>query len=292
MLGAGGWFGRTLIDDGLLSEAHEFQLVGSKRRNITVGGLSWPINAWDEAFVQAFAPTAIFNFAFLTREKEVELGRQEFVSRNKVLSERFLWAAQLPSVKFAMTVSSGVARDDYLLGVTFEKEPYGHLKRSEEENFLNQETHVAKVVLRAFAVSGPHVLRPSAYAFSDFILQAQSGLIQIKATRPTYRAYVSVSDALALVIRLWSEGRSGVIETGGDVIEMGELADAARRTVNPAASIERAELAHDDPQIYASSDGSWDSACLQTGFHPMDLHAQIKSAAAGLTWPRTFLGQK
>jgi nucleoside-diphosphate-sugar epimerase len=282
VLGAGGWFGRTLIDDGLLNEAHEFHLVGRTRRNLRFGGRNWPINTWDEASVKAFAPTVVFNFAFLTREKELELGIEEFVARNNVLSERFLWATQLPSVKFAMTVSSGVARDDHLLGVTFEKEPYGHLKRSEEKDFLSQETPVTKIVLRAFAVSGPHVFRPLAYAFSDFILQAQAGSIHIKSARPTYRAYVSVSDALTLVTRLWSDGKSGVFETGGALIEMGELADAVRRTVNPEASIERLEFANEKPEIYASTDGSWDLACLETDFQPMDLYAQIKAAAAGL----------
>jgi hypothetical protein len=287
IIGAGGWFGQTLLASHLLTKKSQTLLVGSKSGEIVVLNQKFDVHKWSYELVKAFQPNMVFNFAFLTREKVQMLGLDGFAAQNQKLTEQFLKTVTLPSVKCAMTVSSGVARLDYLANKTFNEEPYGYLKRIEEERFMQECEVPNTVVLRAFAVSGAFVSRPQDYAFSDLILQANRGSMAIKAREPVFRSYVSVEDSLKLVVSLWNIGYSGVVETGGDLVEMTKLAELIREIVNPRATINRPPLLDDKPSVYASSDGSWDAACLAVGLKTMNLRDQIQAVKES-GFPRWF----
>ena len=91
---------------------------------------------------------------------------------------------------------------------------------------------------------------------------------------------VSVLYSLRLVNEMWNDHRSGVIETGGDLVEMAELAALIREVVNPGATIDRRPMLSNKPSIYASSDGSWDAACESLGFKAKTLLEQVRVAVA------------
>ena len=84
--------------------------------------------------------------------------------------------------------------------------------------------NIAAQVCRVWSVSGPHVQHPSNYALSDFILQAQdTGRVLVSSPSRVIRSYASVDDVLALALASLSGG-SGQFDTGGAVIEVGDLA--------------------------------------------------------------------
>lgn len=266
VLGATGWFGQTLLS--MLDPSQVVLLVSSSTRDRYV--------AWDAALVRGFKPTVVANFAFLTRERVESDGEEQFTSVNAQLTEQFLLAAALPSVRAALTVSSGAAVSEPL-------SPYGRMKLAEESAALELVTPDRAVVVgRAYSVSGGYVRRPHDYAFSNLILQAAKGQVQVVADRPVLRRYVSVDDFLTVCLGRAVSGWSGVIDSGGELVEMGNLAERIVRVVNPSASVTRASQSSSKPSVYASDDGTWRAACTALGFLPADLESQIRATAVGL----------
>lgn len=265
VLGSSGWFGRefaAMRSEVAIPDAHVLEVPGP----------SAGVVVSDEE-VAAFDPTVVLNFAFLTRERVESEGLAEFGRINSELSERFLTLARADSVRFALTVSSGAA-------VTEPEQPYGQMKLAEETAALDLvDAERTVVVLRAYSVSGGYVRRPDAYAFSDFILQAARGAVQVNADRPVFRRYCSVTDSLAIAMNRGLAGESGILETGGDLVEMGELARTIVQVVNPQAEINRREIVTEDPSAYHSDDVSWQRWSTQAGISPMGLTEQIRAAS-------------
>ena len=276
VLGAGGWFGSTMLDlcSGLTDD--QVLAIGSRERLHSVCERTWQIHTFDDTRVHAFGPTLVANFAFLTRER-VELdGEAAFTQVNTLLTEQFLRSADLPTVKRVLTVSSGAA-------VTEPASPYGAMKAHEEREALARAGDRTVVVARAYSVSGPFVQRPRAYALSDMVLQAFRGAITITADRPVFRRYVSVHDVLTVCLLQGFAGSTEVIETGGQLVEMGELAHIVRTVVNPSAAVTRPELTTTVPSLYASDDHTWQQACASSGVVAMDLASQIRQVAEFLS---------
>lgn len=263
VLGATGWFGRTFMS--MIPSHVDVMGVASSPQG--------DIKTWDESAIAKFSPTIVANFSFLTREKINIVGEASFRSVNKQLGEQFLIAANSPQVRAALTISSGAA-------VVDSASVYGEMKLHEEMSSLTLNSDSKSVVVgRAYSVSGPFVRNPFDYAFSDFILQAASGNISIKSRCLTYRRYVSVSDFLAVCMFRVLSGWSGVIESGGELLELGELAETIRDVVNPSAAIGRVTPILGSPSIYASDNSSWLQACNVTAFVPADLRSQIQLTA-------------
>jgi nucleoside-diphosphate-sugar epimerase len=268
VLGASGWFGRTMLS--LLPEgAHVLADAGSHGEQLS------------EREIKTFSPTVVLNFAFLTRERVVEVGAETFRTTNMNLINRFVFALDQPEVRLGLTVSSGaVLADD---AEDPELNPYGFLKALEERLALEHVTSERAIVVpRAFSVSGSLVRRPHAYAFSDFIVQARSGSIRISARQPVFRRYVSVTDLLSVALLRANQGWSGVLDSGGELVEMGELAEMVIAETNPEASIFREPLLSDVPEIYASDGVSWDQACQACAYTPLTLTEQIREVARKL----------
>jgi nucleoside-diphosphate-sugar epimerase len=267
VLGASGWFGRTFLR--ILDPQIPVMACASAIRDHYV--------TWDDDQVQNFNPTVVANFAFLTRDRISEVGIQRFIEVNSSLTKNFIKAAQLPSVKAALTVSSGAA---VAFPLDMATNPYGVLKKREEDAAMDLVTERRSVVVaRAWSVSGPDVRTPRKYAFSDLVLQAKSGAIQVNASQPVLRRYVGVDDFLEVSMARLLSGWSGTIDSGGELVEIGELAERVRSIVNPQASISRVEQTSTEPSIYASDDISWRESYGEVGINTSDIDEQIRAVA-------------
>lgn len=272
--GATGWFGETAR---CFVPAWVATLCTSSRPQC--GCIEFSL---DE--VKAFAPSVVMNFAFLTREKVDVLGVERFRAINSRLLDEFAASASLPSVRGVVTVSSGAA-------ITAPDHPYGQLKRQEEELALSLVSASRSVsVIRAYSVSGALVRNARAYAFSDMVLQAELGEIPIRSDVLTSRRYVSVQDVLTLSVLEVNSGNSGVVETGGELVEMQDLAERVRDVVNPEATISRPHLVDSSTSVYASDGTSWVEACGRHGYVAASLEQQIADVSRGLR-ERTAAGE-
>lgn len=273
VLGAGGWFGSTVLGllDGLVPSANVLAVAREPRRH-RVRDVDWTLEAWNEGLVEQFSPTIVVNLAFVTRGYVATMALHDYERANAELTRRFLLAAHLPAVRHALTVSSGAA-------ITEPEHPYGRMKLEEEQQAL---AAVARdrtmVVARAYSVSGALVRHPGEFAFSSFVEQAAAGHIAINAERPTFRRYCDVSELLAVCLRRGLDGWSGVIESGGGLVEMGELAQLIADATGPSVTISRARQVTDVPSVYASDDLDWQQHCAALGFNPGPIAEQVARA--------------
>lgn len=271
--GATGWFGQTAVDLIAQNERQSLYLA-SRARTLVVGQAAVAIGTFDLNEIAKFEPTVVIDCAFLTRDLVSTMPLQEYVRINEGLSDQLLEISSLPSVARVVSVSSGAAvypRD--ALDADVADNPYGWTKRRSEEKLgeFVVANSTAVVVARAWSVSGAFVQKPASYALSDMILQAMRGAVHITAPTPVYRRYVSVEDLLAVALASATAPGLTVIDSGGPLVEMQELAEVIVRVVNPAATITRVVPGPGKPGTYFASPGGWDLACATARFVPASL---------------------
>jgi nucleoside-diphosphate-sugar epimerase len=283
VIGASGWLGRTALD--LLAPLGLPTLpLASRARIIRVGEREIECRVWDEGELAAFAPTVVLDCGFLTRDRVTDMPLDEYLSANRSLTERLLYATRLPDVRLALTVSSGAAvyPHDALDG-PIEDNPYGYLKREAEHRLAQAaaESGAVPVVVRAWSISGAHVQKPQGYALGSMIRDAHSGAIRITARRPVFRRYVLAEELLALGIAEGSVGPA-TIESGGELVEMAELAARIAAVVRPDAVISRGEMDPRDPDRYHSDGQDWERRCQRWDLASAALNRQIEITARGV----------
>lgn len=285
--GATGWLGRTLVS--LLAGSQvELFLLGSRNRNFEFGGVVLPINLFDLESIKEFEPTALFDFAFMTREHLQKLGLSEYIDINNSLIESALSIFSLPSVTHGLFTSSGAAvQPHFVEGQGVELNPYGYLKRK-TELLVDQETKrlgKRSLVIRPWSLSGPLTEKSDSFAFSSFINQSRSGTILVRSNRPVVRRYTSVDDFLAISIsKLF--GRSLLdkpFDSGGELISALELAKLIASTCSAPVHVQH-EVNHDlVSDNYFSDNTAWAFACKEFNYTPETLVEQIQRNLRAIT---------
>ncbi len=281
--GASGWLGRTALD--LLAPLGLPTLaLASRPRMIRIGDRDVECRVWDDREVAAFAPTVVLDCAFLTRGRVAEMPLDDYVETNRALTEHLVYATRLPSVRCALTVSSGAAvhpRD--ALDGSIEENPYGYLKREAEYRLADAAagSGAVPIVARAWSISGAHVQEPEGYALGSMIRDADAGAIRIVSRRPVFRRYVLAEELLALGI---AEGGVGpaTIDSGGELVEMAELAARVAAVVRPNTAISRGEVDPRKPDQYHSDGLDWEERCHRWGLASAPLNHQIEVTARGV----------
>jgi nucleoside-diphosphate-sugar epimerase len=257
--GAAGWFGRTAI--AMTKEVGlELLATGSKDQQIEIGGIDQLVQTQSLEIIFSFEPTVVIDTAFVTRERLPVLGYKTYVETNQKIIDQSLAIASLPSVRKYIGFSSGATM--HLGGhVSFsiEENPYAAQKRIYESKISEIATDLQSdiSVARVWSVTGSYCTKPQAFAFTDLISQAKLGLIELKAKHLVYRRYCALEDVLAIAMLPTAPGSNPIFNTGGDLIEIGELAKIVVDLVNPNAEIRRQidpELPLDD---YHSDSKDW-----------------------------------
>jgi nucleoside-diphosphate-sugar epimerase len=282
--GAGGWFGSTLA--ALLHGSGLPTAFSTQRpRVVSYGPGAVDASGWDWTAICDFAPTVVFDCAFLLRDYLGSVPLERYVYVNTMLTSRLLSLAQLTSVRAVVSVSSGAAvhPDDASKGEV-DLNPYGYLKRQAELALLALGDAVGTevVVARPWSLSGGLVTRPGRYAFSNLVIQARSGAIRIEADHEVWRRYVGVDDFFAVALATAGSLRVA-LNSGGELVEFGDLADRISSTLGSPATISRAAAAGGRADDYYSRDDSWDSACASVDFRAAGLDEQIRAVDAALT---------
>jgi nucleoside-diphosphate-sugar epimerase len=259
--GAGGWFGRTAI--AMTRQVGvDLLATGSKVQNIDIDGQGQAVQAQSLEAIAAFKPTVVIDTAFVTRERLSVLGHKTYVETNQKLIDQSLAIAALPSVRKYSGFSSGATM--HLAGHTsfsLEENPYAAQKRIYESKISEMAAELQSniSVARVWSVTGSFCTKPYSFAFTDLIAQAKLGLIEIMAKHPVYRRYCAIEDVLALAMLPRATRSNPIFDTGGDLIEIGDLAKLVVEVVNPNAEIHRQidpGLASDE---YHSDNSDWEN---------------------------------
>lgn len=221
--GAGGWLGRETLcllqrEAGPLKDLN-LTLTGSAERSIDVHGESVPIVRTDKA-LNCGAFDLILHFAFVTQEKAHHMGENAYTRANIELNESALKIAQSNPDARQLVLSSGAAKlylEKQLDSPS--KSLYAKLKLDLEEKIQDART----LTLRIWNTSGHHLgLNPN-YAISEFICSAKRNQ-SIDIRNNLRRSYVYSQDVMRASIQFLHEGGSGIVNSGGIVTHLNDLA--------------------------------------------------------------------
>jgi nucleoside-diphosphate-sugar epimerase len=256
--------------------------TGSKNQKIEIDGQSQAVHTQSLEIIAAFEPTVVIDTAFVTRERLPILGHKAYVETNQRIIDQSLDIAALPSVRKYIGFSSGATI--HLAGHTsfsLEENPYAAQKRLYESKIaeIAGSLQCDVSVARVWAVTGSYCTKPDTFAFTNLIAQAKLGLIKIMANHLVYRRYCAVEDVLAIAMLPKQVGDISVFDTGGDLIELGELAKIVVEYVNPNAEIMRQVDTGLPPDNYHSDGNEWNDLVQFAGIGFDSLSNQIARVA-------------
>jgi UDP-glucuronate decarboxylase len=291
--GITGWLGHAALHV-LTSErgvsSSDIVGIGRKRGDIPCGdGQSVKILDWDQAAESIREPSVFLHFAFLTRDKINTLGVEDFIRGNReiIKSATNLISAVRPT--HVISVSSGAVYQNPDLGTLANDillNPYGVLKLEEEValNSISSSVGASCVISRLWSLSGQDVQNTSPFALYDFIVEALTHkTISIRADHKVFRSYVDARELISLLLAVSETGKSLTFDTGGKVIEIGDLAALIAESF-PGTEIldsERSENPLEDR--YYSRNTIYDELCNKyLGRAPLSIASQIQNSIAGI----------
>ena len=293
--GATGWLGRALAEMLHQSLGERFPerviLCGSKAQSMQLeDGTTLPVHALPGATALAGTrPAWLFHFAFLTKDRVGTPSDEEYIARNREISQETVSIIEAGNVGGVMLASSGAVYD-HLHGGTREAAAnlYGMLKAEDELRFGEAcGRHGVKLVQpRIFNLSGPYMNKFGAYALSSIINDVlQGGPIRLRADKRVLRSYFYIGDLFELCMRCLADEfpADAAIKfdtVGTDVVEVGQLAERIRFLLGrPLVPIERPALRAGVEDRYIGDAEALTSLMARYDMKPLPLDEQIVRTA-------------
>lgn len=296
LTGASGWLGRATLDllQNALGDAFVERVFcfGSRQAELRLSEtqliMQRPLTDLIKLPCQ---PTYLLHFAFLTKDRAETMPEAIYCAANRVIRQSVLDALDPIGVKAAFIASSGAARfaDDVLAKPAMRL--YGTLKQEDEYAFAAwaEGRDKSLVITRIFNLSGPHINKLPSYALSSFILDALAGgPVIVQARHDVRRGYVAIRELMSLAFALLLERRGEVIrfDSGGDNIEVGELASAIASRMG--CSAERPCRDGGPADVYLGDDRNYQRLLDRHGIDRVSLAEQIDETAAFLKHASTL----
>jgi UDP-glucuronate decarboxylase len=236
--GASGWLGRTALDvlaramgdDAFLQRVTGF--ASAPKEVVLRSGLVVPLRPLKELRSLDPAPTHLVHLAYQTRNRVAELGLGPYILANVEISSLVLGALQRHRPRGVFVASSGAVyapEGGFVTDVV--SNPYGSLKYQEELLVRRAAGDIGarSVVARVFSVAGAYITKPELYALGELIMRALAGVpLTLRARGPVVRSYCAAADLLRLgILALLNPGGGSdeIFDSGGTVVEVGELAE-------------------------------------------------------------------
>jgi len=273
LTGANGWLGRETAFR-LIQENPSQPLLALGRNPALLelpGCEPIPVHQWANTDVADWEPTVLIHLAALTKERLRGMALQAYIDENDALTQSALAISRLRSIHSVVTASSGAA-------ISQLDHPYGAHKASEEALFRKSATEENKnlVVARIWSVSGRFCTKPEEFLFFDLLRQAvgDSEFIEVLAENRVYRRYVDGGEFLEICLRAALSGHSGTIDSTGEVVEAGVLAECINSVLRANKRVRRAPE-RNGPDEYLSQSAAMEKWARATGVQVSDLSHQI-----------------
>ena len=295
--GASGWLGQAALE--MLAHTlgprwtERVQCFGSTSRSLELrDGLVVTQRPLAEMATLPCRPSMLLHYAYLTREKVTGMSPEAYVAVNRAISRQTAEAAGRVGVDRVFLTSSGAVYAAMAApGTTDPSLLYGHLKREDEDLFAAYATHAAGrrvMTARLFNLSGPYINKLGSYALASFIEQARrGGKIEISAAHPVIRSYTSAANLLSVAFGgLLADDGDPVLcfDTAGErEVEVQELADVVRATVNPEAAVCRTSMLPVSADRYVGDGRRYHALATDYGVLPHDLPRQVADTAEFLS---------
>jgi UDP-glucuronate decarboxylase len=289
--GASGWLGRTalhLIHAAVGPDAFESSVVAfasaHKPVDFRTGSTkALPLDALPDL---AGGLTHVLHFAYLTRDRAASMG-DAFIRANLGITATIVDALKR-GPRGLVYASSGAARGyGGASGLDIAANPYGALKALDELIFdaACRRAGARCVIPRVYATTGAFMTKPDSYALGSFLRAALAQqTIEVKATRPVWRSYVAATDVIALSIAAMLDDKGSAtvaFDTGGDAIEVGELAQRVADVVGGTVTRPPLDKGADEDR-YVGDPAEIQTLATTYGLQLMGLDDQIRLTAAGM----------
>ena len=231
--GSGGWIGSATIELAQQMEsAPEIVALAQHPRVLRVGEQDLDALSMDALqSLPAKPATCLIHCGFPTQDRVESMGASSYTNAVMDLRQTMVTAIRKLCPDVFVYLSSGAATSvERGVDVAHRTQVYGQAKLDDEAVYAEAmaRTGGRLCIVRAFALSGPYMTKPEAYALGSMIMQAEAtGRIEVRATHPVRRSYMAIDDMLRIAIHAVGELESGdsvTFETAGEIVEMGELA--------------------------------------------------------------------
>lgn len=265
--GASGWLGRNSIryflNNGLKLE--NLILIGSYNRELEIfKGLNVQIETFDEVIKSKKYSIidGIVHLAYLTRDK-IDGNVEEYKKINLIITNQ-LFDLLETKPKWLTYVSSGAIYSKFknqIIETDATSNMYGFLKLQDERILTEycQDKSINLSIGRLWGASGRDFINPSKYAFGEFILKAVANQdINILSPRKVFRKFCDSEQFMEICIRTAQKNHLTVFNSGGELVEIEELANLIAHTLNAKINVGREYFdAKAEPDDYYSRDESY-----------------------------------
>jgi UDP-glucuronate decarboxylase len=277
--GAGGWLGMASLEllRAALGEkefAGRVRAFGSSTRTLRLADgtqvLQRPLA--DMAWLPQ-EPTLVLHTAFLTKDRAEAMDEAQYRAANAGIRQAVLDALDAIGAQGVFVASSGAAGMADAPDASAAMRLYGTMKREDEAVFAQwaQAQGKAAVIARIFSLAGPHINKPGAYALASFALDALAGRpIAVRSPRGVVRSYVAIAELMSLVFAQLLHGGITRFDSGGQPLELGEVAQRLAALV-PGASVQRAAITQEPADVYHGDGAAYAALLAAHGVTPVSL---------------------
>ena len=237
--GATGWLGgeliRILVNNKIFLNSDIFPITSSEKI-IEINNSKYVTKKFEN--IQASQTfDYYFDFAFLTREKQTNIGPQKYKEINSEIIRNSVNFIMKNQPKIVILASSGAVYGSYQ---NQENNLYSELKKVQEFKISEACNLVSSklIIVRVFNLSGSGIKKISTFALAEFIYRSlRNEEITIKSNYPVFRRYCDVSEMLNLIIKLSITNENYVFDSGGTKIEIKELAKRIIKIMDSSSKI-------------------------------------------------------
>lgn len=231
------------------------------------------------------APSLVLHTAFLTKDRAQAMDEAQYRAANAAIARQVLAALDPIGAQGVFLASSGAAGvvADPVRGLAASPavQLYGAMKLEDEARFAQwgksrsaqggKASGRVVVIGRLYALLGPQMNKPQAYAAASFMQDALAGrVIAVRSPRQVVRAYVAIREVMSLVFAQLLGGVSARFDSGGVPMELAQVAQAVADLV-PGARVERAPITQSPPDIYHGDGGAYAALLARHAIAPVPL---------------------
>jgi len=278
--GAKGWIGRSAVSVVFSKKAHRIQrqilLVGSKTEQLINSGELTQIYSADDAKSFVSKNCIFLNAAYLRREKLDLYSPDEYMRKNREIigfGENLL---RQKKIKTFINLSSGAANQNIDSVKNEGNNIYAKCKLDDEVLIQNASDSASAALIncRIYSISGRFLNEFENLAFSLFIKQALTKPNTIIVESPnTYRSYLDAIDLIKVLFELSLTSNSYMIDSGGFLIKLGQLADIIV-TMIPAVSVTKLDYGNKSAHYYGDFE-VFNNFAAKFGIKLLDIEGQI-----------------
>jgi hypothetical protein len=263
------------------TEHFDFQLFSRSEGPIKIGDKRFSTVTRDNAVKSGW--DTYVQAAFVTREKAgPDLSTYRKINRQIIKVARDdIYRGRPQKIIF---FSSGILSHRELNNRDSSYQTYASLKQEEREVLYETAESIGATLVegKLYSATGAYMTAPKSFAIGALLSEAQTGSVHIQSSRYVWRRYLDSVQYLRTLFAQAKTGESAVVESGGQLIELGELAkECLRLTGKDTSAIFRPHPSLPDDHYYSKSN-TFENILNNLGERPMDLSTQLENVAVAL----------